>query len=1727
MDVTLHPLTRATLNSLGQRRRSLLNIKLLCVLLIALLPTLALLALLDRFVLIPDALRWTLAVLFYLMASVASWWAAGRHLWGALDPEKNARLLQVLRPDLQDRTLSAVELGTPRRNAGLEGSPYFRERLQESVAERIKDVDPHSLLPSGRLRRWMVGLGLTAFALAALCFIPHLQFPAFLARAALPFVNLARPADVSISVTLPSEGDAYVPAGELIDFEVVLDGRLPDKVLLEARPKEGKALTLTLARTDASTYRGTLRAGEEDMRYRIRAGMALSPYYSLLVRPRPAVMSYEKTFEFPSYTRLEPATLAEGDGAVSALSGTKVTLAFHTNVPVASGQVELLSPDGNSAPVDLAVSGGLASASFHVSAQHDRYRVHLAAAGSGFTTVDPPAFPIESLTDQPPAVTLSTPEEETLERRSDALIDLAGIARDDIGLSSSTLATRINGGPWQRTQLSSTPQDATGPLPLSLPLSSQLSLAPLPLKVGDVVLARFEAADALGQRGESLPVRILITERPADAELADWVEAQGKLAQELRSLHSATSKANEAVERARESLQHERRDEAATNDPDEQIRRVERDRKLAEARDALADAQRIADRAWQALEQAAPQAPGRQERDEIKATGERLADIRQRELGRVEDALDRAAEQQQGRQDERLAKDAANRAAHLADEIAKDVSAFAAEDRAQLLEQKLDNLAEAQRQAAEKTQAAIAQAPERNTPPDSPEGGQAQLQADPSPSEQALQAAEEAQELALDQAANAAQQFDQIAEESSRAKDRAKETAQQLEQGSANVQRELDEGHHTAELAGAARQLNSTVEEADRRASELAIELAQEAAQRRENALRRNTPAREALAEARREASEVADKVEQSAQREGEQGEQARQEAAAQAAELADKLDRDKGMFQDLAKLEENLPAPNLQNAADLGRMARALDQVGDELAEAAKEGNAAAAAEASQDVATLEEAGKALEAAAQLEAAAEAFQELAREESRPSPEDGQGAASQAEEAAKDFAHAQAIAEQVPQKIRESNLDNAAAQIAEQARQPAQEAKQAAQERAQMAREQAASGEEAASLPAEPELADSAAQAADQLAQAMDAAADQIAEARQQVADLAPSVPEMMRAAAEQFAEAAGANEARADALQDQDGGESSPVDQVAQAMAEDAAAQQAVQEVVDALRQEAGAADLSDNQQAAQARANDIAMEALRQTAPSTAEALEQAMDAARDLQASAPEPGQPGQPEAGQSSPEAAMAQQQPQASADGEAGEAEATAGQRATASLSEAAMAQAEFAQDMAELANALEQLALAQPAAEQQLAAMEEALGAREALDAAYQDAQQLANALEALDSNQGEALRALEEQLAANPLMQEALAQIARETLAGAQQDLAQAGAEEGQLAEAVAGMAQGQQPADGQPADPGAAAQQQAEIAGDVQQAGENMSRAGRHAERLGMDAVGEALQQTGQAAAEIGEASLQPAAQQLAETGLETGAQAVQQAAQDLEQFLQDSGLAGAGQAADPAEGQQGQPSAAQGDPGQAPSSPAQSAMQALAEMAAGAPSPQGDSGAPLGSSPSPLEQARASLMAQALDQLDQGMAAQAGQGEGQPGEGQPGEGQPGQPGQPGQEAAAQSLAAAAAAQARAMAEARRQGMMPGQQGAPAEGGAPSPQESSLASEQPGEGEGEGNQAELATGQVPDLEILADDADWGRLPSRMAEDLVRGTSQPISPEYRAAIESYYRALATRAQGE
>jgi len=675
--------------------------------------------------------------------------------------------------------------------------------------------------------------------------------------------------------------------------------------------------------------------------------------------------------------------------------------------------------------------------------------------------------------------------------------------------------------------------------------------------------------------------------------------------------------------------------------------------------------------------------------------------------------------------------------------------------------------------------------------------------------------------------------------------------------------------------------------------------------------------------------------------------------------------------LQDQAELREQNPLTNTGAALDENRASRAADKIMKEAAEAGTEVAKLEATKAKADA--LAQVTRTLAAENTANEAKRALDEAAARQAVAATQPNSDELRQAAEAA---AQAADQLKQLPQALRRTEALAKDAPLQQLAQQASDQARNAAQQIKDQARQPNPNPTPT------PQLAE-AQQKADQVATALAAQATQ---ARGQLAELAPKVSEMMKQVATDLGQTKdktqeAAQQAEAEKPVAEVAEKAQAIQPEAEANAESMSALQA------ALRQEANAAQLADENQRQLARTADVALEQMRQKSPQISKNLQTAAQA----QASKPQAAALNQ---------AAQAQQ-----------------------STMDALQALAQQFGKM-EAGEAVSQEALAE------LSKMEEQLGVQQPLDEAYKAAENLAKIAEAAKQNPEAALAQLEAKLKQSPPMQNALAEMTKDTAQAAEKALAEKA---------------------NQPSFLGAAAEE----------AGHEIARVARHQARLNQ-------------------------------------AEAAKQAAEASEQLAATA-------------------KATKTEPGNATAEVAKAA-QAAAQAAAKSAEQTAQKAPPVGQIPE-LEQAEGRDLAMALDQLDQ-MLHPAGS---QQAQAQAGQQQSQQ--QQGQQAAQESLANAQQNMQQSMAQARAQGKVPGQS-------QQDPQTAQNQQGKPQQNDGQqskegGNFSQLVKAEdgtlVPISVIL--DADWGKLPTKMAEDLTEATRQEAAPEYRAAIENYYKAISARAK--
>ena len=340
MSHQIAPLILQKLRDFSQRRRRLIIVRGVCAGLAMLLATMMVVALVDWLFVLPDWLRWSLSGVAYAAVLIVEWRSCLRLLMHAPGPRRLARLIEHAEPKLREDLISAVELGDPNSDAAFD-SEQFRELVQSDVSHRMEGMEVERLLPVNLVRRYLTVAAIIVIALIAGFAATGLQFGTLLARALLPGANLARVSKFHVSIVSPDPAEKIVPHGETVPLVASVGGGRVSKAVLEIFSATGGREVVQMTPLDGDRFSATIQVGRENVRYRVRAGDAITRKYQLDAVARPHVVAFAKTYKFPEYAQMPDKQVREENGDLIGLEGSTAELRLETNQPIASGELRL------------------------------------------------------------------------------------------------------------------------------------------------------------------------------------------------------------------------------------------------------------------------------------------------------------------------------------------------------------------------------------------------------------------------------------------------------------------------------------------------------------------------------------------------------------------------------------------------------------------------------------------------------------------------------------------------------------------------------------------------------------------------------------------------------------------------------------------------------------------------------------------------------------------------------------------------------------------------------------------------------------------------------------------------------------------------------------------------------------------------------------------------------------------------------------------------------------------------------------------------------------------------------------------------------------------------------------------------------------------------------------------------------------------------------------------
>ena len=344
-----------------------------------------------------------------------------------------AREVEGAFPQLEEQLSTAIEYGRNGQLAAQTSSPELVGALIERADERSAPLD---LARTVRWKRvaWVALLAVVAAAGVALYarLSPRL-FQATWNRFLRPTSEVTAPTLTVIQDVYPGARAEYqeVPVETSVPVTVTLEGRLPDFTILAVQmggAGEVRWEERVMERGEDGKYRFTLRRLLDGVRYKVRAGDAESPEYTMSVYREPQIDELAARLDFPVYTGKAPETLPPGQGDIKALRGTKVTLRFKANTELATAQATF---ESGRVPAQARLEGRLGELSFHVD-QTDRYQIsiqdHKQRAHSS-----PTLYRVQALKDGRPHVVIRKPERDLLVHRGQT-VKVEVQAGDDVGV---------------------------------------------------------------------------------------------------------------------------------------------------------------------------------------------------------------------------------------------------------------------------------------------------------------------------------------------------------------------------------------------------------------------------------------------------------------------------------------------------------------------------------------------------------------------------------------------------------------------------------------------------------------------------------------------------------------------------------------------------------------------------------------------------------------------------------------------------------------------------------------------------------------------------------------------------------------------------------------------------------------------------------------------------------------------------------------------------------------------------------------------------------------------------------------------------------------------------------------------------------------------------------------------------------------------------------------------
>lgn len=410
-----------------------------------------------------------------------------------MDEDIVALKVETRFPELQDRLISVVQLTRSEKeleDAGM--SLDLLRRLESDTAELTATLNFSEIIDWDFVRK----ISLIAAGLVVVAVLATSQFSEYVMTAIsrMALTNRKYPTLTNIELVDPV---TKILQGDDWPLKVEIAGRIPYQVILYRKSESDRGWEEIEMRPEmGSTYSIMIEKIYESFRYQVEAGDARTDKIDVAVLEPIKLKSLTVDVTPPGYTGLKPVKGALLS-AIEVAEGSLVKLTVHTTKKVISGQ--LLPMSGGSVPLKPISSGDGLSVEFTASVSMN-FTVS-AVDTDGLKNPEPlMIYRLEVRPDRSPKVAVTAPKGE----KTSVPIgkwDVMYRIKDDYGVTASWLSWRVDpvpeggGGVLMDADPIREGRDVI-PIPTSGEGRIKLSMIPKHMKVGEVLTAWIEAADA-------------------------------------------------------------------------------------------------------------------------------------------------------------------------------------------------------------------------------------------------------------------------------------------------------------------------------------------------------------------------------------------------------------------------------------------------------------------------------------------------------------------------------------------------------------------------------------------------------------------------------------------------------------------------------------------------------------------------------------------------------------------------------------------------------------------------------------------------------------------------------------------------------------------------------------------------------------------------------------------------------------------------------------------------------------------------------------------------------------------------------------------------------------------------------------------------------------------------------------------------------------------------------